>query len=165
MSMNPEQENFDALRRLLALKRHEQPPPRFFNDFSAQVIERIRAEGMRGGEASVHDIAWLRRLWTVFATKPILAGVFGAAICALLVAGIVFSETGGPAPAISVQAPGFESTPVADSAAPASPFVQPVTPESPSTTGVALQGQDSLFDAFKKSDVAAPVSFPVPAGN
>ena len=42
MSMNAEPENFDQLCRLLKLKRHESPPPRYFNDFSSQVIARIR---------------------------------------------------------------------------------------------------------------------------
>jgi hypothetical protein len=162
--MNAEQENFDALRRLLALKRHEQPPPRFFNDFSAQVIERIREEGMRG-HAPSHDIAWLHRLWAVFETKPLLAGVFGAALCALMITGIVYSEKGSPESQV-VQTP-FEPSAVAETTPAPSPFVQSAAAESPSMTGVTVQNQDSLFDAFKKSDLAgpAPVNFPAPAGN
>ncbi len=37
-------EDFEALLRLLALKRHERPPPGFFNDFSDRVMSRIAQE-------------------------------------------------------------------------------------------------------------------------
>ena len=45
--MNESENNFSELKRLLKLKRHEVPPPGYFNDFSAEIIARIRA-GERG---------------------------------------------------------------------------------------------------------------------
>jgi hypothetical protein len=90
--MNPENENFEELRRLLALKRHEQPPPGYFHNFSGQVIARIKA-GERGDR--VLDHSWLQRFWSVLEAKPVFAGAFGAAICAVLISGIFNSEEAG----------------------------------------------------------------------
>ena len=59
MNMQPEHENFEDLRRLLVLKRYEQPPPRYFNDFSRKIIARIEA-----GEGEVYVSVfeqWLAR--------------------------------------------------------------------------------------------------------
>jgi hypothetical protein len=93
--MNPEQENIQGLRRLLALKRHEQPPPGYFERFSGRVITRIQA-GERAPdsfwERFSFEANWLQQVWAAFETKPLLAGAFGATICALFTAGFVFSD-------------------------------------------------------------------------
>jgi hypothetical protein len=96
--MKPEQEDFEALCRLLKLKRYEQPPPRYFNDFSSQVVARIRA-GDAGGRGTVlASGSWLVRLWSLIEAKPMLPGSIGVAICALLVFGAIYSDNPPNAP-------------------------------------------------------------------
>ena len=105
--MSPEQENFDALRRLIALKRHEQPPPGYFDDFSHRVLVRIKT-GERGEEADaigrvLSEAPWLQRLLSALTTNPTLAGAFGLVVCSLLVAGVAYSNNSGgtgPQPAM-----------------------------------------------------------------
>jgi len=97
--MSPEQENFHALRRLIALKRHEQPPPGFFEDFSHRVLVRIKT-GDRGEEAHAFgslfsEAPWLQRLVSALTTNPTLAGAFGLTVSCLLVAGVVYSSNSG----------------------------------------------------------------------
>ena len=113
MSMSSDPQNFEALRRLIALKRYERPHPRFFNDFSSQVIARIKAgEHLRDETSGLLSFSWFHRLWMAFETKPMLAGAAGLAACALVVAGFVFSEnvpdsplaSGGPT-ALMVERP------------------------------------------------------------
>lgn len=100
MSANPEQENFNRLRGLLKLKRYEQPPPRYFNDFSGRVIARIQA-GAAGHLETVEE-SWLARLWSLVDAKPMLPGAIGVAICAVLVFGALDTDTvpGSPGPEI-----------------------------------------------------------------
>jgi len=45
--MESSQDDFAALRALLKLKRHEQPPPRYFDDVRNQIHHRLR--GPEGG--------------------------------------------------------------------------------------------------------------------
>jgi hypothetical protein len=85
--MNREAQNFDQLRRLLRLKRYEQPPPRYFNEFSIQVVARLRA-----GQGSGLADGWLQRLWSALELRPVVPAAFGAAICGLLVVGAVYTE-------------------------------------------------------------------------
>jgi hypothetical protein len=107
--MNSDPENFDALRGLLKLKRYEQPPPGYFNGFSGQVIARIKA-GERGEASSIlgrlfDEDSWWRQLGAALQGRPGLAGAFGAAVCALLISGIVYSEN-SPAPVAQALMPG-----------------------------------------------------------
>jgi hypothetical protein len=80
------EDDFEALRRLLALKRHEVPPPGYFEDFSSRVIGKIRA-----GEA-VRELPWILRLLQTIETKPAYPVAFASALCTLLLFGIVSVE-------------------------------------------------------------------------
>ncbi len=101
MSMNAEPENFDQLCRLLKLKRHESPPPRYFNDFSRQVIARIRTGSPAGRRESIEDTLsespWVRRFWQAIENRPAISGLLTAAACALLVVGVFASDSAQPA--------------------------------------------------------------------
>ena len=88
--MNQDSENFDSLRQLLALKRHEVPPPGYYDRLSRDVMARIKA-GDTGNELGA-DLSWLRRFLGVFDVKPIFAGAFGTAVCAFLISGVITSE-------------------------------------------------------------------------
>jgi hypothetical protein len=87
--MNNEQENFEKLCLLLSVKRHEQPPPGYFDRLPREIISRIRAEEARGKIAA--DTSWWQRVWNVLDAKPVLAGSFGVAVCGLLLAGFAFN--------------------------------------------------------------------------
>ena len=86
--MNENENNFEALRRLLALKRHEIPPPGYFNNFSGNVISRIRA-GETASESFFAEGSWLVKFFQIFEAKPAFAGAFASALCLVLVFGIV----------------------------------------------------------------------------
>src|SRR6185295_11701916 len=91
--MTPDSENFDQLRKLLALKRHEVPPPGYFHGFSREVIVRIKAgEGAQKATAFVFEGSWLRRFWGLFEARPVLAGGFGVAVCGFFVVGALISS-------------------------------------------------------------------------
>jgi len=88
--MNPDSENFDSLRKLMALKRHEIPPPGYFDAFSRNVMARIKVGDF--GEEIGEQESWLKRFLGMFNVKPVFAGAFGTAVCAFLVSGVLSSE-------------------------------------------------------------------------
>ncbi len=67
-------EDFTDLRRMLALKRHEIPPPGYFNGFSAKVIARIEAAEL------VAPLPWWRAFLAPLNWQRGLAGA-NALIC------------------------------------------------------------------------------------
>jgi hypothetical protein len=101
MNTPTESEEFQQVRRLLALKRHEQPPSGYFNGFSRQVILRIQSGEARQRvswlERLQSEVPWLQRLWSALDAKPMLAGAFGVTVCGLLVGGLVYSYQVEPA--------------------------------------------------------------------
>ena len=163
--MRPEPENFEQLRRLLVLKRYEQPPPGYFDKFSSQVIARIEA-GEQAADAMslgrwLWDGVWLQRVWEALENKPALAGVFGVCVCGLLIVGIVQSDypTNNRNPGVSI------SGTTVDDSAPVKPFISPLVAapaaiEYPSQSGVAaLQARTVLFDEISKTE--APAQLPL----
>src|SRR5262249_46681441 len=97
--MSSNSRNFDSLRRLLALQRHEVPPPGYFNGFLSQIILRIEAGGL--GEFQSFISRWLENIFLfqplrgILEAQPMFAGAFGAVACAVLISGILYTENGG----------------------------------------------------------------------
>lgn len=83
MSSSPDND-FDSLQKVLRVKRYEQPPPRYFNEFSGRVITRIESGD---GRAS-----WWERFG--FDLRPAFAAGVGIVACVLVVYGVATTDTG-----------------------------------------------------------------------
>ncbi|HEV2694310.1 MAG TPA: hypothetical protein VG347_15555, partial [Verrucomicrobiae bacterium] len=119
--MKDSEDNFNDLKNLLKLKRHEVPPPGFFNHFSDGVIARIReGEAREAGSLAerLNDNApWLVRFLRIFEAKPGVIGGFATSLCLLLLFGVVLAERSESGPqnlmtASSTQADTMISSPV-----------------------------------------------------
>jgi hypothetical protein len=89
--MNSGNDEFKQLRKLLKLKRYEQPPPGYFNTLSDRVIARIERQAEAPEAAGLFGtMSWLTRLRTVLAENPITSGIF--AICGILMVVIANSD-------------------------------------------------------------------------
>ena len=84
MQLHPEP--FDNVRKLLALKRYEQPPPRYFQEFSGLVIARIQAA------EDAAALPWWRRLFSAFEFQPAAVCATGLILSALFLTGMVISH-------------------------------------------------------------------------
>jgi hypothetical protein len=83
--MNDDQ-NFDDLRKLLALKKHEQPPPGYFNRLPGKILARIEASEL------ATQSTWWDWLVARFDARPILACAYGFTISGLLLMGFRLSQ-------------------------------------------------------------------------
>ncbi len=78
--MSDESSEFPELQRLLVLKRHEQPPPGYFDRFPLRVMARIEALELR------EEVPWWRSFLN-FVTSP--SGLLGFNAVALTGLGLV----------------------------------------------------------------------------
>jgi hypothetical protein len=80
--MNSDQD-FEDLRKLLALKKYEQPPPRYFSELPSRIWVRIEREGQ--------TTSFWARFIPNFGLNPALAYSFGLLACGTLVFGIGYT--------------------------------------------------------------------------
>ena len=162
--MSENENNFESLRRLLVLKRHETAPPGYFNYFSSQVLQRIRA-GDTGKSANwLEDLfdqaSWVEKLLQVFNVKPVFASAFAGALCLLLFLGIIYAER----PDLTSQ-PVLQAATTAASLAAVSPSLYPSADQmgivSSTEPVLSLQPVASLFG--QQHSLAQPVSFSLPS--
>lgn len=165
--MSADLENFNSLRKLLNVKRHEQPPPGYFEQFNSEVMSRLRAgehqqpDLMRDLD---EDAPWVQRLLALFNARPAVAGALGVMACGVMLVGIYYSQQGGQTMAggtttvvhsLTVPLP---SGTLALSEPAARPSVSLNTNPVFSTTPAGL-ATPSLFDQIGVPGGAASVSF------
>ena len=166
-----EHNNFAELTKLLKIKQHEVPPPGYFDNFSGQVIARIRA-GEAGGmrtfaERLQAEAPWLANFLRVFETRPGLIGGFATSMCLLLVLVVVFAERSDVASKNLLSV----SEPTAALGNSPSALAEPSLMLATDATGIvastnpvtSLQPTATLFGQAAGSPIFQPAGF-VPAG-
>ena len=172
--MNENENNFESLRRLLVLKRYETPPPGYFNYFSSQVVQRIRA-GDSGTSANwleeyFAQAPWMGKLVQVFNVKPVFASTFAGALCLLLFLGIIYADRPDLAAQQVLQAANTTASLTTASLTTASLTAAPSLSQSADQMGIvsstnpvlSLQPVASLFG--QQNSLAQPVSLTI-SGN
>jgi hypothetical protein len=81
MNTEPPESEFAKLKTLLALKRHEQPPPGYFDRLPGQILARIeRDEDVRGRP-------WWERWFNAPLSSPALGWAYAGLALALVLGG------------------------------------------------------------------------------
>jgi hypothetical protein len=165
--MNEKENSFESLRRLLAFKNRETPPLGYFDNFSAQVVNRIRVGYARGRtnakEQLFAEATWLLKFLQIFEARPAFASAFAGALCLVLVLGIVFAEQpDGSAPQPFMAQVAESSSPLAPVSTtalsqPSDPMMLASENTNPATS---LQPVASLFG--QQNPFFQQVSFAVP---
>lgn len=151
---DPNDPKFDLIRRALALKRHEIPPPRYFNELPGKILARL-------AEAEAPEpVSFFERIRQTFILRPMLATGAGMA-AGVFVLGIV---------AITLLPTGSETPGNLMTLTPAAAELNPLNTRLPSQPMTGLAGLDpastnsstdqpkSIFDSFKIE--TAPASAP-----
>jgi len=81
--MKTEPENFDAVQKLLALKRRETPPPGYFQSLPGKIVWRI--------ERGERPLGFWERFSSSFAMRPAFAYAFAVAAFGAFSASIFYS--------------------------------------------------------------------------
>jgi hypothetical protein len=92
LRMSQEPQDFGALLKLLALKKHEQPPSDYFDQLSEEITSRIAAAASGPnyfGEGASESPGWLAQLWASLETRPALVGACGVAVSGMVLWGIL----------------------------------------------------------------------------
>ena len=126
---NPDE--FESLKKLLALKRHEEPPPGYFDRLPGEIRARI-------AHAQASPEPWWRRWLATWDLSPALATSYAVVAVTLVVGGIWMTKQpvaeGGPqivtTPVPSVDA-NLTNTIIASNAAPPGLFNPPSLPVQP----------------------------------
>jgi hypothetical protein len=164
--MNENENNFESLCRLLALKRHETPPPGYFNDFSRQVLQRIHAGQTDQSANLVEELfshaPWLAKLLQAFDARPVFAGGFAVALCLLLLFGIVYTERPDLTP-LPLQAANSSASLAAVSPTALSQPADQMGIVSSTNPVFSLQPAGSPFG--QQNPLAQPVSFSLSGSN
>ena len=156
--MNSNPDDFEALRKLMALKRHELPPPGYFNRLPDRIAIRLEREGSQLG--------FWGRILAGCSFRPVFAYSFALAAFGALTMSVIYSvrmqpaesaqmplgtgwRTGAPEEALAAsQANVFEPLHVANWMGNTNP-------------GVTASALPSLFDSGARNH-AVPVSYASP---
>jgi hypothetical protein len=162
--MSENENDFESLRRLMTLKRHETPPPGYFNNFSDLVLQRIRSDQSKESVDLSYNLftqaPWLARLLNLFNVKPVFASGFVGAICMVLFFGIVYAERPDLTPEPQLQT---EVAPTSFAALSPAALSQSAPPMGiVSSTNPVLSLQPVAANFGQPNPLAQPVSFQLP---
>jgi hypothetical protein len=85
--MNSSPDNQDPIRKLLIIKKYEQPPPGFFNSFSHQVIARIQTE------SRIARQPWWQQWFAEISGQPLLASTYALLFAGLFVVALGLAQS------------------------------------------------------------------------
>ena len=164
--MSDTPENFDKLTRLLTLKRHEQPPPGYYDRLSREIIGSLRQQKEDAGRSwfggEDMEATWTQRFWRLLESKPALSGVFGVAVAGLLLGSIVYSQQMTQPYSVADTTSPQDQSPFANAAVTVAAAAQPDPSVFSSTNPVVDPlGPQGLFDGVRLRPQTTPVNWSV----